>query len=105
MAHVARFYGRLRLIRSVLRASNYYVLKLIEIVILRVYYTIPFGFSFFWHFLALFVNFYNYFLWLRITDEGSISEMRIDIWSVLLNKSALKWCIHLRRSLYSYCVV
>ena len=45
-------------------------------------------------------NFYNYFLWLRITNEGSIPEMRI--WSKLLIKSALKWCIHLSRSLYLY---
>ena len=49
-AHVAKFYGRLRLIRSVLRASKFAVLKLIEIVILWVYYTTPFGFSFFRHF-------------------------------------------------------
>ena len=48
--HVAKFYGRLRLICSVLRASKFAVLKLIEIVILWVYYTIPFGFSFFRHF-------------------------------------------------------
>ena len=37
-------------IESVLRASKFAVLKLIEIVILWVYYTIPFGFSFFRHF-------------------------------------------------------
>ena len=60
----------------------------------------PFWLSFFGHFLALFFNFYNYFLWLRITDEGSMPEMRI--WSILFIKSALKWCIHLRRSLYLY---
>ena len=48
---VAKFYGRLRLVRSVLRASKFSVLKLTEIVILLVYYTIPFGFSLF---LALF---------------------------------------------------
>ena len=39
-AHVAKFYVRLQLIRSVLRASKFSVLKLIEIVILWVYYTI-----------------------------------------------------------------
>ena len=46
--------------------------------------------------------FFNYFLWLRITDEGSIPEMRI--WSILLIKSDLKWCIHvhLSRSIYLY---
>ena len=36
----------------------------------------------------------------RITDEGSVPEMRI--WSILLIKSDLKWCIHLSRSLYLY---
>ena len=51
--HVARFYGRLRLISSVLRASKFPVLKLIDTVNLWVYYTIPFGLSFFRHFLGL----------------------------------------------------
>ena len=37
---------------SVVRASNFSVFKLIDIVILWVYYTIPFGLSFFRHFLA-----------------------------------------------------
>ena len=92
-AHVAKFYGRLRLIRSVLRASAFSVLKLIEIVIVWVYYTIPFGFSLFRYFLAPLIIFLNYFVWLRITGEGSVPEMRI--WSILLIKSDLKWCIHL----------
>ena len=35
-AHVAKFYGLLRLIRSVLRASKFSVLKLTEIVVLWV---------------------------------------------------------------------
>ena len=39
-----------------------------------------------------------YFLWIRITDEGLVPEMRI--WSILLIKSDLKWCIHLSRSLF-----
>ena len=98
-AHVAK-YGRLRLIRSVLRASNFSVLKLIEIVIVWVYYTIPFGFSLFWHFRVNIFNFWNHFVWLRITDEASFPEMRI--WSILLIKSDLKWCIHLSRSLFLY---
>ena len=37
---------------------------------------------------------------LRITDEGSVPEMRI--WSILLIKSVLKWCIHLSRRLFLY---
>ena len=70
-AHVAKFYGRLRLVRSVLRASKFSVLKLTEIVILWVYYTIPFCFSLFGTFWASVFNFLlKYFVWLRITDEG-----------------------------------
>ena len=72
--------------------------KLIGIVILWVYYTIPVGLSFSRQCLLLFFKFYNYFLWLRITDEGTIPELRI--WSILLIKSYLKWCIHLSRSLF-----
>ena len=67
-----------------------------------VYYTIPFGFSFFRYFLALFFNFFNYFPWLRITDEGSITEKRI--WSILLIKAHLKWCLDLsKKSLFILC--
>ena len=43
-------------------------------------------------------NFLNYFVWLRITDEGSVPEKRI--WSILLMKSDSKWCIHLDLFLY-----
>ena len=69
-----------------------FVFKFIQIVILWVYYTIPFGFTLFWHFWAYISNFLNYFLWLRIT-----------VWSISLIKSDLKWCIqhvHLSRSLF-----
>ena len=38
----------------------------------------------------------DYFLWLSITYEGSVPEMRILPISIL---SDLKWCIHLSRSL------
>ena len=34
------------------------------------------------------VQLVNYFVWLRITDEGSVPEMRI--WSILLIESDLK---------------
>ena len=37
---------------------------------------------------------------IRITDEGSVPEMRIL--SILLIKSDFKWCIHLNRSLFLY---
>ena len=78
-----------------------FVLKLTEIVILCVYYTFPFGFSLIWHFLGIAFQLLNYFVWLRITDEGSLTEMRIL--SKLLIKSVIKWCIHLDtcRSLFS----
>ena len=81
-----QFYDRLRLIRSVWRASKFSVLKLNGIVTLWVYYTIAFDFSLFRHFWASLFNFLDNFLWLRITDDGSVPEMRI--WSILLIKSA-----------------
>ena len=88
------------MIRSVLRASKFSVSKLLEIVILWVYYTIPFGLRLFRYFRDIIFNFRNHFVWLRITDEGSLPEMRI--WSILSIKSDLKWCIHLSRSLFLY---
>ena len=86
----SKFYGWLPVIRSVLSASNLSVLKLIEIVILWIYYNITFliGFSLFWHFLDITFQLLNYFVWLRITYEGSVPEMRI--WSILLIKSNFK---------------
>ena len=48
--HAAKFFSRLRLIRSVSRASISSVLKLIEIVNLWIDNTIPFGCCMFWHF-------------------------------------------------------
>ena len=49
-------------------------------------------------FVTSLFNFLNYFVWLRITDEGFVPEMRI--WSILLMESDLKWCIHLDLFLY-----
>ena len=43
---------------------------------------------------------HDYHAWSDKTDEGSVPEMRI--WSILLIKSDLKWCIHLIRSLFLY---
>ena len=68
--------------------SNCPCLKLIEIVILWVYYTIPFGFSLLRQFLVITFQFFKLNLWLRITDEGSVPEMRI--WSMSLILSDLK---------------
>ena len=39
---------------------------------------------------------FNYFVWPRITDDGTIPELHI--WSIFLIKSDLKWCIHLQVS-------
>ena len=49
-------------------------------------------------FVTSLFNFLNYFVWLRITDEGSVTEMRI--WSILFMKLDLKWCTHLDLFLY-----
>ena len=49
---------------------------------LWVYYTIPFGFSLFWHFLGITFQLFILHVWLRINDEGSVPEMRI--WSISL---------------------
>ena len=84
MSHI---YGRLWLIRSV----KYSVFKLTKIVILWVYYTIPFGFSMFWHIWGITFQLLKLLCWLKITDEDSVLEMRI--WSILLIKSDLKWLV------------
>ena len=77
-AHVARFYGRLRLIRSVLRVSKFSVFKLdwnCNFVDLLHH---PFWLQLI---LALF-QLFKLHIWPRITDEGSVPEMRI--WSITL---------------------
>ena len=86
-AHIAKFYSRHRLIRSVLRASKFSVF-----VISWVYYV--FGFSLVLALSGNHFNFLNDFALLRITDEGSLPEMRI--WSILLIniKSLLLRCLH-----------
>ena len=81
-------------VRSVWRASKLFVLKLIENGILWVYHTIPVGFSLFWHFWQPFCNVLNYFVWLRITDEGS-GTRNTHIWSILLFKFEWIWCINI----------
>ena len=90
-----KFYGRLSL-----KASKFSVLKLFDIVIFVGLLHHPFSLQLvlarFGHLLSTFENTF----WLRITDEGSVPEMRI--WSILLIKSDLKWCIYLSRSLFLY---
>ena len=67
---------------SVCQGNDFPGLKLIEIVILWVYYTIPFGYSFFRQFLVITFQLFILHVWLRITDECSVPEMRI--WSISL---------------------
>ena len=84
-AHAIKFYGRRRLIRSIIRPSIYFsLLKLSEIVILWLCYTIPFAFSFFGSFEHCF-SFLKLLILLRTSDKGSIPDIRI--WSILLIKS------------------
>ena len=73
--------------------QNFQCLKLIEIVILWVHYTVPLGFSMFW---GITVQFFIRLFWLRITDEGSMPEMRI--WAIRFKMVY----IHLSRSLFLY---
>ena len=88
-AHIAKFYVQLQLIRSILKASKFSVLKFIEIAILWIYYMASLlASSSFGAFVTSLFNFLNYFVWLSITDDGSVLEMRI--WSIFL-------------SLFSYC--
>ena len=63
-----------------------------------VYYTIPFGFSLFWHFW--YISFFETTFLLRIPDEGSVPTMRI--WSILLINSDSKWCIYPSISLFIF---
>ena len=75
------------------------LLNLINIVIFFITLSL-FASACFGTFRASIFIFLSYIVWLRITDEGSVPEMRI--WSVLLMKSDLKWCKHLSRSLFLY---
>ena len=72
----------IRLIRSVWRASKFSVFKIDWNCNFVGYFTIPFGFSLFWHFLVITFQLFILQVWLRITDEGSVPEMRI--WSISL---------------------
>ena len=76
------------LIRIVSRASTFCVLKFIEIVIFGVYPPSLLASVCFGTFVISLFNLFSYFVWLRITDDGSVLVMRI--WSISL-------------SLFSYC--
>ena len=74
--------------------------NLIEIVLLSVYYTIPFGFSLFWQFIGITFHFLNFSVLLSIIDEGSLTAM--CTWSILLIESDVKWCTHHSTMLFLY---
>ena len=94
-------YYNLQMARYSLNNSSLHPTYFCNFVILWVYFTIPFGFSFFWHFWDITFQLLKLPpFWLWITDEGSVPEMRI--WSILLIQSDLKWCIHLSSSLFLY---
>ena len=84
-AHAAKFYDRLQLNRIVSRASTCFVLKFIEIIIFGVYSPSLLALVCFGTFVMdiTFFNCFSYFVWLRITGDGSVLEMRI--WSILLS--------------------
>ena len=77
LSHAWRCKNIFKVLFSFGEHKNFPCLKLIEIVILWVYYTIPFGFSLFRHFLVITFQLFILHVWLRITDEGSVPEMRI----------------------------
>ena len=82
-AHAAKFYGRLRLIRSVWRASKFSVFKINRNCnFVGLLHHPLLASSYFGTFWSLLFNFLNYIVWLRITDEGSVPEM--CIWSISL---------------------
>ena len=100
-AHVAKFYRRLRLIRSVWRTSSFSVFKIDWNCNFMGLLHHPFWLQLvFWHFLVITFQLFILHVWLRITDEGSVPEMRI--WSIMLIGSDLEWCIKLGRGLFLY---
>ena len=100
-AHEAKFYDRLRLIRSILRVSRFSTFKINSNCNAVSLLHHPFlastcsGIIFVSHWI-----FYNT-CWLRITDDGLIPEIRI--WSmVLIQSDYFCVCIHFNRSPFLY---
>ena len=90
------------MIRSALRASTFSVLKLIEIVILLIYYmasllaTASFG-----TFVTSLFNLFNYFVWLRITDEGSVPFMVHIVNDIRFKMVYTSWSLFIFQPLHS----
>ena len=99
-AHVAKFYDRLWSIRSVLRASKLSVFKIhLNCYLVGVLHN-PVSLQLVLVLLEHYFKLFYYFVLLLVTYEGSVPEKHR--WSLLLIKSDLKRCIHLRRSLFLY---
>ena len=98
-AHIADFNYRLRLIRIVWEHqnrpyNNWFKFKFCGFITPYVLASACFG-----TFVSNIFYFWNHFVWRRMTDVGSLPEMRI--WSIFLIKSDSKLCIHLSKgSLY-----
>ena len=101
-ALVAKFYVRLQLIRSALRESKFSVLKFIEIVILRIYYMASISASAsFGTFVTSLFNFFNYFVWLKITDEDSIPFMVHIVNEIRFKMVYTYWSLFIFQPLHS----
>ena len=88
---VAKFYGRLRLIPSVLRASKLSVLKIDKnCVILWVYYTVIFYFNLFGYFYESHDNLSQNFGWLRIADVWRFNTRIVYVVHILIIQSNFK---------------
>ena len=83
-----------------LEHENVPCLKLIDIAVWSVPYTIPLASPCSDTFRISLFNFLNCFVCLRIIDDGS--DPKISKWSILFNKCDLKWCIHLTRTFFLY---
>ena len=102
-AHVAKFYVRLQLIRSALRTSKFSVLKFIEIVILWLYYLASLLASVsFCTFVTSLFNFLDYFVWLRITDEGSVPFMVHIVNEIRFKIVYTSWSLFIFQPLHSF---
>ena len=80
--------------------SKFSVLKLFEIVILWVYYTIPFGFSLISHFWVISFQLFKSHC-LAKDHWWGFSTLKAHMVHIV-NSIRIKWCIHLSRSLFLY---
>ena len=98
-AHVAKFYGWLRLIRSVWRTSKFSFFKIDRnFNFVGLYYTIPFCFNLLWHLLV--ITFQLFKLHCLVKDHWRGFSTRNAHMVYIVNLIRLKWCIHLSRSRY-----